>query len=213
MEITGSPQVQGNLLFVDELRSDYFESLLQQLDPDRDLAGQKYEDLRRKLIKFFEWNSCFPAEDLVDETFDRVAGKLENVPVHDVIGFAWGFAKHIRQEAYKRADRMVQISDLPQGKDVLADANGPDKILQKEMEHQRRAECLHRSLQRLPREDRQLFLQYHNVKGEHTEYRQQLAANLGMTVGTLRVRINRLREKLERSVNKCLTLTKRDYRA
>lgn len=49
-----------------------FDNLLRLLDLDRDVAGDKYERLRRKLIKFFEWNACFPAEDLADETFDRV---------------------------------------------------------------------------------------------------------------------------------------------
>jgi len=186
------------------LKSDYFETFLQRLDPDRDEAGKKYEALRRRLTKFFEWNACFPAEDLVDETFDRVAEKLGEVQVLDVVGFAWGVAKHVRQEANKRAERMVQISDLPGRAHLPAAGTTPERALQEEMEDERRARCLRLCLHRFPAPDREVFLKYHNVQGEHTEYRRRLAEELGVTIGTLRVRINRLRERLEKCLHNCM---------
>src|SRR5579864_4944658 len=154
----------------DKLKSDQFDHFLRRLDPDRSRAGEKYEELRRRLIKFFEWNSCFPAEDLVDETFDRAAEKLEDMQVLDVVGFAWGFAKHIRQEAHKRAERIVPISDLPKGQEFIAQEKSPEKAVQEQLEDERRARCLRLCLQRFSLPDRELFLKYHNVKGEHTEY-------------------------------------------
>ena len=37
--------------------------LLDVLDADRDLAGERYEDLRRTLVRFFEWRGApFPEE-------------------------------------------------------------------------------------------------------------------------------------------------------
>ena len=36
------------------LTKEAFERLLALLDVDRELAGQKYENVRRKLIEFFE---------------------------------------------------------------------------------------------------------------------------------------------------------------
>ena len=189
-----------------ELKSDHFENLLQRLDPDRGHAGEKYEDLRRRLIKFFEWNSCFSAEDLVDETFDRVAEKLKDVQVLDVVGFAWGIAKHVRQEAHKRTERTVQISDLPGGKEFPAQGKNPEKVLQEEMEDEQRARCLRLCLQRFSPTDRKLFLDYHKAEGEQTEYRQKLAADHQLTLGALRVRINRFRERLEECVQRCMAI-------
>lgn len=186
------------------MKSEHFENLLQRLDPERERAGEKYEDLRRRLIKFFEWNSCFPAEDLVDETLDRVAEKLDEVQVLDVVGFAWGVAKHIRQEANKRSERIVQISDLPRGAELPSQGEGPERTLQEEMKDERRAECLRLCLHRFSSQDREVFLKYHKPEREHTENRQRLAQDLGVSIGTLRVRINRLREKLEQCLRTCM---------
>src|SRR5260370_21814440 len=60
-----------------DLTTASFESLLQRLDPDRERAGGKYENIRRKLIKFFQWNDCFAEEDLADETLDRAPKSWE----------------------------------------------------------------------------------------------------------------------------------------
>ena len=179
------------------------ENLLRLLDPDRDLAGEKYEHLRRRLIKFFEWNSCFPAEDLADETLERLMQKIGPVEIHDVAGFAWGIAKNVRQETHKTASRTVPLSDLPGREEALRDADDHEKNIHERMQLKRRLHCLSLCLQRLPKRDRELFLAYHNVKGEHLKYRQDLARQLGITLGALRVRVNRLRDGLERCVRKC----------
>ncbi len=45
------------------LTSETFAALLFSLDADRERAGEKYEDLRRTLIRFFEWRGApFPEE-------------------------------------------------------------------------------------------------------------------------------------------------------
>jgi len=186
-----------------------FDALLRLLDADRDRAGEKYENLRRRLIKFFEWNFCFPAEDLVDETLDRVAEKLDEVQVLDVVGFAWGVAKHVRQEASKRSERTMQISDLPAGAELATPGTTPERSVQEEMEDEQRARCLQLCLHRFSASDREVFLKYHNAHGGHKEHREQLAQNLGVSIGTLRVRINRLRERLEQCLNNCMTGQKR----
>lgn len=189
-----------------------FETFLRRLDLDRDRAAEKYEDLRRRLTKFFEWNSCFPAEDLVDETLDRVVEKLPDVAVLDVAGFAWGIAKHVRQEANKQSERVVQLSNLPAGTDLPSRDISPERSVQEELEDQRRAQCLRLCLHRFSNHERKLFLKYHNVEGEHTEYRQRLAAGLGLTIGALRVRINRLRERLENCLHSCMAAHKAEKR-
>ncbi len=53
-----------------------FKRLLESLDSDREIAGQKYERIQRKLVSFFEWRGCAAAEDLADKTIDRVTRRL-----------------------------------------------------------------------------------------------------------------------------------------
>jgi hypothetical protein len=56
-----------------------FDRMLAELDPDRERAGEKYEQIRQKLMKFFQWRGCSSsaAEEHTDRTIDRVARKVE----------------------------------------------------------------------------------------------------------------------------------------
>lgn len=182
------------------VRAAQFQNFLQRLDPDRNRAGEKYEELRRKLIKFFEWNCCFPAEDLVDETFDRVAEKLAEQEVHNVPAFAWGVAKNVRQEAAKRCARLIQISDLPPGAQSAQENASPEYIVHEKITQERQSRCFTQCLQRLLPEDRELFLVYHNMKEGETLDREHLAEDFGLTIAALRVRINRIRHRMEKCV-------------
>lgn len=186
------------------LEAERFDKLLRLLDVDRNLAGEKYEHLRRKLIKFFEWNACFPAEDLVDETFDRVQQRIGDTEIADVVGFAWGVAKNLRQEAWKKTTRTVPISDLPAGERILTDSQNSPERIQEEMQRDRRLKCVLLCLERMPKEDRELFLAYHKEAVDQVAYRSRLAKRAGFTIGSLRVRINRLRNQLERCARSCL---------
>src|SRR5262245_27876596 len=139
-----------------ELTTDRFEGLLLRLDLDRDRAGEKYEEIRWKLIKFFQWGSCLDAEDLVDETFNRVAERLgsnEKDEINDVVGFAWGVAKKIRQEAIRLHSKTIHLSGLPRtdhgfAYSRVADA-GHDKLTPAES----RLSCLRSCIQQLPVDD------------------------------------------------------------
>ena len=53
-----------------ELNRAEFENLLTWLSPNKQEAGQKYENIRQKLFKFFDWRGCFAAEECTDQTID-----------------------------------------------------------------------------------------------------------------------------------------------
>ena len=53
-----------------------FDKLLATLDVEREQAGAKYESLRLRLIKFFEWRNCEQAEALSANVFDRIIKKI-----------------------------------------------------------------------------------------------------------------------------------------
>jgi DNA-directed RNA polymerase specialized sigma24 family protein len=186
------------------LGPDQFRGLLLRLDPDRNRAGEKYEELRRKLIKYFEWNSCFPAETLADETLDRVARKLANEEIHDLPAFAWGIAKNVRHEEQKRSSRIIHISDLPGGDDSLPQNSSLENLVHEKIGQEQYFKCFRCCLQRLPERDRQLFLKYHSPAEGTFENRRRLADEAGLTIAALRVRINRMRDKLESCVHKCV---------
>ncbi len=98
-----------------QLTQQQFQRLLQRLHAHSDRAAEKYEEIRWKLIKFFQWDSCSDAEELTDETLDRVARKLDagEEEILNVEAFVWGVAKWVRQEGKKRDFRIVRLSDAP----------------------------------------------------------------------------------------------------
>ena len=59
-----------------QLTQEGFDLLLSLLDHDRELAAEKYERLRRRLLKLFEWRGSPTPEEHADETFNRVARKI-----------------------------------------------------------------------------------------------------------------------------------------
>jgi len=82
-----------------------FEKLLRWLDPDRDRAGEKYENVRLRLIRIFTCRGCGDVEDLADETINVVASKvdwlIENYHGEPAL-FFYGVAKNIYHEQYKK---------------------------------------------------------------------------------------------------------------
>src|SRR5256714_13254313 len=78
------------------LTADTFAKLLNCLDADRERAGEKYEDLRRTLIKFFEWRGAPFPEEQTDETFNRVARKLdEGIGIKNIGGGSYQNGRHV----------------------------------------------------------------------------------------------------------------------
>jgi len=181
-----------------------FEALLRKLDPQRDRAAEKYEELRRKLVKFFEWSFCFPAEDLADQTLDRIARILLDRPVFDLEPFLWGVAKKIRQESHRHTEKIVAITDLPNHGSSLKDKADVEAEVQASREGEMQSLCLRACLHRINEQNRHVFLKYHGIYADTKEQREKLASELGLTIGALRVRINRIRNQLEKCVQQCL---------
>ena len=60
------------------LTQESFDKLLAWLDADREQAGQKYEEIRRELIRYFLIRGYYnEAEELADETINRAAQKID----------------------------------------------------------------------------------------------------------------------------------------
>ena len=171
--------------------------LLERLDPDPERAALAYESLRRTLLSFFNWRGAWTPEECADETLDRLAAKLEQgLPVTDVRPFARGIARLVLLESYRRPEARAARADERE----LSQLAAPP-----EPEPEPPRECLDRCLAELPAEGRDLILRYYVNRGRpRIEDRRRLAAELGTSESGLRSRAQRLRDGLERCINRCL---------
>jgi DNA-directed RNA polymerase specialized sigma24 family protein len=178
------------------LGQEAFDGLLASLDSDRGRAGERYELLRQKLVKFFEWQGAYDAEELADETLNRVARRIEEgESIQNVAAYASGVARMVWREAAKRPFQSEEIDDR-----TPAPAPEPD-----DADEVARFECLDRCLAALPADQRELVLDYFaDEKGAKIDNRRQMAARLGIEMNALRIRVHRIRARLELCVKECV---------
>ncbi len=174
-----------------EPTEDDFSRFLAWLDPDRDKAGEKYEDIRRKLIKIFTCRGCNCSEELSDKTINRVIRRVQEIGESyegDPALYFYGVARNVHLE-YVRNKTGVQ--PIPP----------PDKPSRDEEEYA----CLEKCMEELPARSRELVLQYYREeKRAKIDLRKQLAVKLGIPFNALVIRVFRIRRNLEGCVLRCL---------
>ena len=88
-----------------------FDKLLATLDADREQAGAKYESLRRRLIRFFEWRKCETAAELTDIVFDRVIKKIaEGEQIQNIGAYSATVAQFVFKEDWRKRERLFQVN-------------------------------------------------------------------------------------------------------
>jgi DNA-directed RNA polymerase specialized sigma24 family protein len=182
-----------------ELTPEAFTKLLAILDPDPETAGGKYEQLRRKLIKFFEWRGSFISDELADETLNRLARKIdegEEIEIN-VFALSLGIARFVLLETLKRPDnKRVEMKEL-------ATVAAPRE--RREEDDDLWAVCLRECLSGVSEENRHLIIEYYQDEGRaRIDDRKKLAANLGIPLNALFMRAKRTRDKLEECVTRCV---------
>lgn len=178
------------------LTREALEALLTHLDPDRERAGERYEEIRRRLIRLFEWRGCASPEELTDETINRVARRMaEGVELRsaDPYGYFCGVAHLVYKEVLRRAARertAFEAGDWPP--EPAGEPAEDDRL-----------DALRQCLDQLSSEQRRLVLLYHrgedNIRG-----RKSLSDELGIPMNALRIRVHRIRRKLEDCVQERL---------
>ena len=178
---------------------DNFDALLTWLDPDRESAGRKYEEIRHSLILIFEWRGCCDAEDLADETITRVMNKVPEIAdayTGDPALYFYAVAKRLSFEVVRRQQAKSEIENLEKL---------PEPAVKSEPRH-REAEydCLSICLSKLTPADRELILLYYQQEQPKIDYRRELAHRYGLAPNALRVKVHRIRATLHACINKCL---------
>ena len=172
------------------LSQEAFDALLDWLDSDREQAAIKYEYIRRRLIKIFTARGRVDAEDLADETINRVTKRLSEIREEftgDPARYFFGVANMLNMEAMRRKP--------PPPPPPPPDPN------QAELEYQ----CLEHCIERLSEENRYLLLKYYGAEGTaKVDHRKQLAEELRIAPNALRIRAYRIRLGLQECVQKCI---------
>jgi DNA-directed RNA polymerase specialized sigma24 family protein len=171
------------------LSQEALDALLARLDPDPEPAGEKYEQIRHRLIKFFEWRRCRDAEQCADETINRVARKIaggEQIRLPDPSRYFFGVAQNVYREMSRRKPREVTVTGLATRVRLLVTRRSP------------RDECVRRCLNDLPPESRELLEAY------YLDGRARFAAALGVTTNAVSLRVFKAKKKLKTCIRKCL---------
>jgi len=179
-----------------------FKVLLSWLGPTDEAAGAKYEHIRQSLVKLYVYHGCWDAEDLADETIDRVTRKVSEVMENytgDPALYFYGVAKMMLKERHRqdiqRGDAQVIELHLP----AITDDGGDAKELE------RRLQCLEHCVQELSEKSRRLIMDYYQEeKRAKIDFRRKIAERIGVDLQALRVRVFRIRASLFKCMEKCL---------
>jgi len=186
------------------ITQEHFDSLLSWLDVDREQAGTKYEELRRTLIKIFIWRGFPEAEDLADETINRVARRVQDLaPTYtgNPSLYFYGVANNLLKEMARK--KRLQVP-LDQTRQIVSQLDPP--------ESSDRLDCLGKCLDQLRTDHRQLFLMYYDPRERsRVGHRREIAERLDMEPNALRVRMYRTRAALERCISNCVKHYSEEY--
>ena len=181
------------------LTQEAFDALLDWLDDDRERAAAKYETIRLTLIKIFTCRRCFEAEELADETINRVASKIPEIAKDyqgDPILYFIRVSKNVHMEYARRSRRVTELDDANET---------PAAIAEVDTDEDAQYDCLEKCLEHLSVNDRQLVIDYYQQeKQAKIDHRKRLAAQLGIAVNALRIRAHRIRRGLGKCVKNCV---------
>ena len=171
------------------LTPEAFDALLARLDSDRSRAGDRYELLRRKLIVFFTANGCAAPETYADESLNRIARRIgDGEEVRDAVSYALGVARLVLREVGKQKRRESEVYEA---------ASHTARPLDETVRLERLDQCVESCLAELSPESRRVVLAYYaGDRRAKIDARRRLAAELGIPVSTLRLRLHRMRARL-----------------
>ena len=133
------------------------------------------------------------AEDLADETINRVMKKLPEIHatyVGEPARYFHGVARFIIREMMRRKE--VAVEEVP--------------VIPTQTEvHSDEYDCLLKCLRFLPADKRELILDYYIYDGrDKIAQHRRMASELGITEGALRGRAHHVRGNLEKCIQNCI---------
>lgn len=168
-----------------------FNILLGWLDPDREVAGRKYEIIHAGLTRIFISRGFCDAEELADLTVNRVITllpKMTDEYVGEPARYFHKVAHFVALEAWRRPEIATDVF--------------PEKFSHENPNNDKYDHLLE-CLDLLTEEKRELIIEYYLYQGsEKVGHHQRMAEERGISVGALRSRAHHIRDALEGCVMK-----------
>lgn len=171
--------------------------LLSWLDSHQEPAAQKYEKIRSRLIRVFAGRGCYEAEDLADETINRVTLKVAQIKdtyVGETALYFYGVADKLHLEWLRKQKKGGFVELKETGR------------YEEEKESDEDYECLEKCLKTLPSDLRELIVEYYRgEKRAKIEHHKNLAEKWGLSVNALQTKTCRIRATLRKCVQLCVS--------
>lgn len=183
-----------------KLSAEEWTALLVYLGPEPTSTPARYEQIRQRIIRLFRWRGGGSPDDLADATFDRVAKLLVEgrAGSAEPEAFVVGVARYVLLEDVKRGRGTVPFEADRHAGTTAEALDGPSIIEQTR-------DALDECMGSLDDAARSLILGYYAGEGRaRIDARGALASAANAGDGTLRVRVHRIRAKLEECVRRRL---------
>jgi len=182
-----------------------FERLLEWLDEGTDSHGQTYLEMRRRLVSYFDRRNRPFADELADETLNRIGKTLETdgaIATKPPARYCYVIARFVLLEDIRRGSRVIPVDEgrMAAIEHGLTRPGASDEVSLREQ----RLTCLDRCLQELKPDQRDLAIEYYrDAKRQRIDRRRGIAERLGITMNALGIRASRIRTALETCMNAC----------
>lgn len=189
------------------ITSNAFNRLLNWLDENRNSDGQKYLEMRERLVAYFDRKNCKNPDDLADETLNRVARRLEEETIESETPakYCYIVARFVFLESLRNVNKTnLSLDDVIQKNQEQRINAGNSNVEEREI-REKRLECLESCIETLEAENKEIILSYYfGAERIKIENRRSLAEKLKISPNALTIRACRIRAKLEGCVKKCV---------
>ena len=192
-----------------------FGRLLEWLDDGTESHGERYLEMRRRLVSYFDRRNRPFADDLADETLNRIGRTLEksgSIAVTPPARYCYVVARFVLLEDLRRGRKYLPVDETRTATPIGRDPGPGSDEAASVQEH--RLRCLDRCLRTLKPEQRELAVEYYrDAKRQRIERRRELARRLGITTNALGIRACRIRSALEACLGVCCRERMKDFDA
>jgi DNA-directed RNA polymerase specialized sigma24 family protein len=180
-----------------------FSRLLTWLDNGVHSNGEQYVEMRRRLVSYFDRRGRPAADELADETFNRIATTLVRdgeIAVRPPARYCYVVARFVLLEDVRHQRGVVPLDESRNAGRAGARAG----TVQGHDSTEQRLDCLDRCLDQLPSAQRELIVEYYADDGRRKiERRRELARSLGISMNALGIRALRIRDGLAACMGGC----------
>lgn len=184
-----------------------FNRLLAWLDDGVDSHGERYLEMRRRLVDYFDRRNRRDAEELADETLNRIGRTLEETGVirtRPPARYCYVVAKFVLLEDFRRERRHTSLDE---GRVAAVSRVRAFRVVERDeadVIREQRLDCLDRCLDELKPEQRALVVEYYSeTRRQKIERRRDMASCLGITMNALGIRVCRIRDALMACLQRC----------